>query len=63
MAIDKSKLLLGKRWERWNISQEEFEEFVSNMTAREKNVPKVGDPGPHFEAERLDTKGNRTGDL
>ena len=61
MAIDKSKLL-EKPWERWNISQKEFEEFYGKMLAREKKVPKVGGPAPHFEAERLDAKGNRTGD-
>ena len=61
MAIDKSNLM-EKPWERWNVSQKEFEEFYSNMMARETNVPKVGDPAPHFEAERLDAKGKRTGE-
>ena len=55
-------MLRRKPWELWKISQKEFEEFYGKLLAREKKVPKVGDPAPHFEAERLDAKGNRTGD-
>ena len=55
-------MLERKPWELWNISREKFDEFYGNLLEHQKYVPNVGDPAPHFEAERLDANGNRTGE-
>ncbi|MAI12284.1 MAG: hypothetical protein CBD27_11745 [Rhodospirillaceae bacterium TMED167] len=57
-----SKWMLDRKpWEIWNVSRKKFDEFYGVLLARDKIAPKVGDPAPHFEAERLDANGNRTG--
>ena len=63
-SFDKAleRMIKHKHWERWGISEAEFMEYMEKKHARDANVPQVGEPAPHFEAERLDIRGKRTGE-
>ena len=52
--------------ERWGSSMQsrsQYETMVRDRSERDKVAPKVGDPAPDFEIERLSTKGLRTGEI
>ncbi len=57
------RMIKHKHWERWGITEAEFMEYMDKKHARDANVPQVGEPAPHFEAERLDVRGKRTGEM
>lgn len=50
-------------WVNWGISKEEFDNYIASKQARDAKTPPVGSKAPDFEAERLDAKGKRTGEM
>ena len=50
-------------WVNWGISKEEFDTYSAAKAEREKRTPAVGSEAPYFEAEHLDAKGKRTGEV
>ena len=51
-----------KPWERFGITRDEFMANNERRLKREEGVPSVGALAPEFKAERLDTRGRRTGE-
>lgn len=49
-----------ERWETSMQSRSQYETMVRDRSEREKVAPKVGDPAPDFEIERLSGNGLRT---
>ena len=47
----------------WGISQEEFDAYKEAKAEWDKGTPAVGAEAPDFEAERLDARGRRTGEM
>jgi len=52
-----------KAWEDWGISKEEWVKYVQDRIRRDQGAPKEGTPAPDFTVERLDPKGQRTGEM
>ncbi len=50
-------------WKDWNISKEEWVEYLQERIRQDLGAPKVGQSAPDFTVERLDTKGKRTGEM
>jgi hypothetical protein len=48
-------------WKQLNITKEQFLAIRREMEKREETAPRVGDPAPDFELERLSETGQRTG--
>ena len=44
-----------------NISREDYMAMRAARIEREKSAPRVGEPAPDFEIERLDEDGKRSG--
>lgn len=51
------------RWEASMQTRAEYEAMVHDRAERDKHAPKVGDPAPDFEIERLSGAGQRTGEM
>lgn len=51
------------RWDSLMLTRAEYEQMVRDRSERDKRAPKVGDPAPDFEIERLSAKGRRTGEM
>ena len=49
-----------ERLKRLNISPEDYIKVKELANEREKRVPRIGDPAPEFELERLTDDGKRT---
>ena len=52
-----------KPWEDWGISKEEWVKYVQDRIRRDQGTPREGTPAPDFTVERLDPKGQRTGEM
>ena len=50
-------------WKDWNISKEEWVEYLQERIRRDLGAPKKGEIAPDFSAERLDGDGKRTGEM
>ena len=50
-------------WEDWGISKEEWVEYVQDRIRQDQGTPRKGAPAPDFTVERLDLKGQRTGEM
>ena len=50
-------------WEGWGISKEEFVKYAQDRIRRDQGTPREGTPAPDFTVERLDPKGQRTGEM
>ena len=51
------------RWDSLMLTRPEYEQMVMDRHERDKSAPKVGDPAPDFEIERLSSNGQRTGEM
>lgn len=55
-----------ERWEKLNLTREqyleEYEAMVCERALRNRAAPKVGEPAPDFEIERLTSAGKRSGE-
>lgn len=45
-----------------HMTEEKFDAMMAEHSAREANVPRVGDMAPDFRIERLDREKKRTGE-
>jgi hypothetical protein len=56
-----------ERWEKLNLTREQYledyEAMVRERALRDQAAPKVGEPAPDFEIERLSSVGKRTGEM
>ena len=50
-------------WDKWHISKDEYDRYIDAKKIRDKRVPKVGSIAPDFNIEKLDKKGQRTGEM
>ena len=50
-------------WKDWNISKEEWVEYVQGRIRRDIGAPKTGDIAPDFGVEKLDADGKRSGEI
>ena len=50
-------------WLNWGISKEEFDTYMIAKAEWDKGAPEIGSEAPDFEAERLDARGRRTGEM
>ena len=50
-------------WEGWGISKEEWVKYVQDRIRRDQGTPREGTLAPNFTVERLDSKGQRTGEM
>ncbi|MBI1983405.1 MAG: hypothetical protein HYS61_04315 [Acidobacteria bacterium] len=55
-----------ERWEKLGLTRQEYlvqyEAWVRERLLRDQSAPKVGEPAPDFEIERLTPAGKRTGE-
>lgn len=50
-------------WKDWNISKEEWVEYIQARIRHDIAAPKKNDIAPDFSVERLDRNGLRSGDM
>ena len=50
-------------WKDWNISKEEWVEYVQERIRRDIGAPKKGDNAPDFRVEKLNADGKRSGEM
>lgn len=51
-----------ERWAKMMMTPEGYTAMRAERLAREAAAPKIGDPAPDFELERLSPDGSRTGE-
>ena len=61
-TLDKIDETPEEVFERYGITKEEYRTLLTQRLARDKDAPKIGDPAPDFELEKLTTSGGRTGE-
>lgn len=56
-----------ERWEKLNLAREQYledyESMVRERAMRDHSAPKVGEPAPDFEIQRLTPGGKQTGEM
>ena len=55
-----------ERWKKMALTgetREQYEAMVRERSQRDQAAPKVGEPAPDFEIERLTSAGKRTGEM
>ena len=50
-------------WKDWNITKEEWVEYLQGRIRQDIGAPKKGDIAPDFHVERLGRDGKRTGEM
>ena len=50
-----------ERWAKMLMTPEQYDAMRAERLAREAGAPRVGEPAPDFEVERLGPDGKRTG--
>ncbi|MEE3000227.1 MAG: hypothetical protein VX693_09900 [Pseudomonadota bacterium] len=50
-------------WKDWDISKEEWVEYLQERIRQDLGAPKQGETAPDFTVERLDAHGKRTGEM
>ena len=63
MTRDDSTPPSDRYWDKWHISKDEYDRYIDAKKIRDKRVPKVGSTAPDFNIEKLDKKGQRTGEM
>lgn len=63
ISYPEAKDVAPERWERMMLTPAQYTEMRNVRIEREKNAPKVGEPAPDFEIERLTPEGKRTGEM
>ncbi len=53
----------AERWAKMLMTPSEYTAMRAERLAREAKAPRVGEPAPDFEVERLGPDGKRTGDM
>ena len=61
-TLDKIDETPEEVFERYGITKEEYRTLLTQRLARDKDAPKIGDPAPDFELEKLTTSGGRSGE-
>ena len=61
-TLDKIDETPEEVFERYGITKEEYRTLLTQRLARDKDAPKVGDPAPDFDLEKLTASGGRTGE-
>ena len=50
-------------WKDWNISKEEWVEYIQGRIRQDIGAPNKGEIAPDFSVEKLDRDGKRTGEM